>query len=152
MAPRRKSKRTAVLSDVDAEGEIDSSSQVDHQSRPSSPTALRFSITPHLEDVNIDALMEILPEVSLENPTPEAIAACYKTLLEYHNAAVNSREEIDQLSSDLEKVTLERDQALQDSESLKTELEATAESTQAELRQVKQEKTELGECVYFVVY
>jgi multidrug resistance efflux pump len=101
--------------------------------------------------VNIDALAELLPEVSLENPTPEAIAECYRTLLEYHDTAVRSREEIDQLTSDLEKATLERDQALQDSESSKAELETTLETTQGELRQVKQEKMELSEYLFLAI-
>ena len=146
MPPRRRSKRNAALSDADAEGELESASQVDHHSRPSSPVAPpRFSITPHLGDVDIEELMQILPEVSLENPSPEAIATCYRTLLDYHETVLKNKEEIDQLTSDLEKATLERDQALQDTESSKTELEAAVESTQVELRQVKQEKMELSQ-------
>lgn len=144
MAPRLRSKRNAAHSDVDAEGEVESSSQL-NRSRPTSPSVQQLSIAPHLQDIDIDALMEILPEVSLQSPSPEMVAMCYRTLIDYHEAALKSQEEHDQLASDLERTTLERDQALQDKESSSSKLEAIVEATQAELHQVKQEKIELSE-------
>ncbi len=131
MPPRRKGKKT-TQTDTDGDGE-EEHSQV-------------LSVAPVVSDIDLTTLGELIPDFSLENPSPEAIAACYRVILTQHEQLGASTRQMEELTAMVERKDVELDQALQDREASLQELETSMEATQEELKKVKQEKDEIGVC------
>lgn len=152
MPPRRKTKKAAAA-DTDAEAEAASqgTSPPPHDPGPSSQQS-SFSISALPEDVDIHLLAEILPGVSFEAPSPEAIVNCYKLLLAQREQLDASSRDVEDLRALAEKKDVELDQALQDRESAVRDLETTVETVQSELNVIRKERDGFGEQVEFMAY
>ena len=89
--------------------------------------------------------------MNLESPSPDAIVALYR-LVQTHSADLDATQrEVEELKAEVEKREVELDQALQDKETATKDLESSLEAAQNELRQVKQEKDELGMCCIMIL-
>lgn len=102
------------------------------------------------DDIDTDFLSSLLPDVSLESPSPDAIVSVYRLVLTQATDYDATKREVEELQAEVERRDVELDQALQDKETATKELESSLETTQNELRQVRQEKDELGE--YCLLY
>lgn len=99
------------------------------------------------EDVDFDLLSNLLPEMQLDSPSPEAIVSLYRLIAGQASEIDATTRELEGTKAEVERKDIELDQALQDRESASRELETTLENVQNELRQVKQEKEEIGMCL-----
>jgi len=124
-----------------------SSSQAADESVPQSPT---MSVGPshsfHIalpDELPLESLSALLPETSLEAPSPESILYIYKLLLAQANDLSGVSAELEELRSQLMRKDVELDQALQDKESAVAELEQSVEATRNELKSVVVQRDEL---------
>ena len=103
------------------------------------------------DDIDTEFLSNLIPDVNLESPSPDAIVALYR-LVQSHSADLDATQrEVEELKAEVEKREVELDQALQDKETATKDLESSLEAAQNELRQVKQEKDELGMCCIMIL-
>lgn len=145
MAPRRKSKK-ATAPDADPEAETASQGTDPHSPPPTAgPSSSRLSIGSLPADVDFNVLSTILPNVSFETPSSDAILNCYRLILAQHEQLDSSSRDLEDLRAEAERKDVELDQALQDRESAVRELETSVDSVQNELNVVKRERDELGE-------
>ena len=99
-------------------------------------------VTP--EDLDVDALSSLVPDVDLSEPNSEVIISVYRLLLQ-HVAELNATQrQLDESRAEVEKKDVELDQALQDRESMSKELEQSQESALVQLEKAKREKDQLG--------
>lgn len=104
------------------------------------------------DDVDEDALSELLPEINLALLSSDDILSIYRLLLSQFTSLDAAQRERDEARADTERKDIELDQALQDKESLSNDLEASVESVHKELHQVKQERDQLGSYNTFYIY
>lgn len=95
------------------------------------------------EDVDLDSLSDLLPDINLTNPSPDAIVSLYRLLLSQASDIDTIQRDLDEERADSEKKDVEFDQALSDRETFCKELEASLEAVQKELKQVKEERDQL---------
>lgn len=95
------------------------------------------------EDVDLEALNELLPDTDWASPTAEGIASIYKFLLSQVAESEAAQRELDELRANAERKDVELDQALQDREQTSTVLESQIETLQTELKGVKAERDAL---------
>lgn len=122
---RRKSKAAAEQDSDPAEG----------------PQALTLTLP---EDIDEDSLSDLLPDTNLTSISSEDVVALYRLLV---NQAINldaTERERDEARGELERKDVELDQVLQDKESSAKDLEASVETVQEELNQVKKDRDQLG--------
>lgn len=136
MPPRRKV-RKGTQADTDAEGEDE---------RPQSISAGAAS-----NDTDFTILTELLPDVALENPTPEAISAYFRLILTQHEQLSAALRQSEELNALVERKDVELDQALQDREASVRELEISLEEAQDELKKARQEKEEAGIFIFMLL-
>lgn len=134
MKTRRKSKAAAAAADTENDPASPSAATEDGQ---------RLTIFVP-SDIDLDTLSNLLPETSITSQSPEGIIELYRRLVDLASKLDVAVRERDEDRADVERIEVELDQALQDKEALSKELEGSAENLQAELKQVKQERDELG--------
>lgn len=96
------------------------------------------------DDVDLEALSELLPDTNITSPTVDVIVTLYRRILAQASEVNDFQRELDEARAEVEKKDVELDQALQDRESMSKELEASLETVQDELKHMKQERDELG--------
>jgi len=133
---RRKTKAAAAA--AAAQQEVASS-----QDAPSASTLAAFTISLP-SDIDLDALSTLIPGESLEAPSEDTILHLYRTLLVHVTQVDAVTREVEELRAEAEKKEVELDQAYQDRENDKKELENLADNLQKELRIIKDERDELG--------
>lgn len=136
---RRKSKAAAAA--AAAQQEVVSS-----QDTLSASTSAAFTVSVP-SDIDIDALSSLIPGEPLEAPTEDTVLHLYRTLLAHVTQLDATTHEVEELRAETEKKEVELDQAYQDRENDKKELENLADHLQKELKSVKAERDELG--MYF---
>ncbi|KAG6903157.1 hypothetical protein C0995_004704 [Termitomyces sp. Mi166 len=110
----------------------------------SHPDELSFSLP---EDVDLEALSELLPDTNITSPTSDTIISVYRLLLAQALEGRSIALELDEARAEIDRKEVELDQALQDKETASRELEEVLERVQNELNQVKQERDQLGSVV-----
>lgn len=130
MKTRRKSKAEAVAVESDQEEGADDS------------TSLAIELP---EDIDVDSLQDILPDISISSPSSESIVAVYRLLLAQVQDGDALQRELEEARAEAERKDVELDQALQDKESQAKEHEASLEVMQKDTKDLKQEKEQLGE-------
>lgn len=132
---RRQSKAAAAASSADAPTR-------DPSPAPSVPPLPHIAegVVSIPEDINYDVLSALLPDVSLESPSPDAIVTLYRLVVAHAGEVDVVQRELEDTKAELQRKDVELDQALQDRESATRDLESVSESVQNELRQTKQEK------------
>lgn len=124
---RRKSKVTTAEND---------------EENPDEPHPLNVTIP---EDIEEDALINLLPDINVAALTSDDVVSIYRLLLSQTSTLDATEREHDETRAELERKEVELDQALQDKESSAKDLETSVESVHEELTQVKQERDQLGE-------
>lgn len=137
---RRKSKAAAAA--AAAQQEVTPS-----QDTPSASTSAAFTISLP-SDIDLDALGALIPGEPLEAPTEDTVLHLYRTLLAHVTQLDATTREVEELRAEAEKKEVELDQALQDRESDRNELENRADNLQKELKTVKAERDEFGTYSY----
>ena len=99
---------------------------------------------PLSDDIDEDALSNLLPEINIASLSSDDILSVYRLLLSQLSTLDSAQRERDEARADTERKDIELDQALQDKERLSNDLEASVESVHKELQQVKQERDQLG--------
>lgn len=115
------------------------------QDAPSASTLTTFSISLP-SDIDLDALSALIPGEPLEVPTEDTVLHLYRTLLAHVTQLDATTHEVEELRAEAEKKEVELDQAYQDRENDKKEMENLADNLQKELKIVKSERDELGMC------
>ena len=114
---------------------------------PDSTVSIQVALS---DDVDEDALTNLLPEINLASVSSDDILSIYRLLLSQLTSLDSAQRERDEARADTERKDIELDQALQDKESLSNDLEASVESVHKELHQVKQERDQLGSYNTFI--
>jgi nucleoprotein TPR len=96
------------------------------------------------DDVDVDALSKLIPEINLTSLSSDDILFIYQLLVSQLTSLDSAHRERDEARAETERKDVELDQALQDKESLTNDFEASVESVNKELQQVKQEREQLG--------
>jgi nucleoprotein TPR len=116
--------------------------------RSSSPLTEEFgSATLFVElpdDLDVESLSNFLPDIPLSNPTPESIVLLYRHLLTQASEVDATQRDLDDARAEVERKDVELDQALQDRESMAKELELSLEVAHKEVKQIGQERDQLG--------
>ncbi|KAG6850340.1 hypothetical protein H0H93_014613 [Arthromyces matolae] len=95
------------------------------------------------EDVDLEALNDLLPETDLTSPSSDTIITVYRLLLAQALEGRSIALELDEARADLDKKEIELDQALQDKETAARDLDETLGGIQNDLNQVRQERDQL---------
>ncbi|KAI9059234.1 hypothetical protein FKP32DRAFT_1606262 [Trametes sanguinea] len=118
--------------------------QPESATRENSPApGTSFTITIP-EDIDIDTLSSLLPDVDLRHPSPDSIVSLYRELLAQASNAEAAHRELEDARAEIQRKEVEVEQAHHDREEATSALESTLESVQKELAQVKQEKDSLA--------
>ena len=115
---------------------------VDQETDPTQNNSLSNIEIP--DDLDIESLQNILPDTSLSSPTPESILQLYRVLLAQVVEADSAQRALEEARAEGERKEVELDQALQDKESLSKDFDASLESLQSELKEVKHERDQLS--------
>lgn len=134
---RRKSKAAAAAAAAQQEAPS--------QDTDSPSTFAPFTISVP-SDIDLDALGSLIPGEPLESPTEDTVLHLYRTLLAHVTQVDATTREVEELRAEAEKKEVELDQAYQDRENDKKEMEVLVDSLQKELGSVKAERDELGAC------
>ena len=119
----------------------------DDEEGPSHAGATTSLPVPVPEDIDLDYLSEILPNIpDFSRVNSDVVAVLYKLVVGLNTDLDGLRREVDELQGEVERKDVELDQALQDKESLSKDLEGNVESVHSELEQLKQEREKLGSC------
>jgi hypothetical protein len=149
MKTRRKSSRKAagaVDGDIDQEAV---SSQVADESQPPSPSlpvppspnSIHISIP---QDIPLESLSNLIPDTSLDAPTPEAILHVYRLIVAQAADLAGATSELEEARAQIVRKDVELDQALQDKESAVSELEKSVEVARNEFKRAVQQRDELN--------
>ena len=139
---RRKSKAAAAAAAAQREASP--------QDTPSTSAAFTISLP---SDIDLDALSVLIPGEPLETPTEDTVLHLYRTLLAHVTQVDATTREVEELRAEAEKKEVELDQAYQDRENDKKEMEILVDNIQKELKSVKAERDEFGVCsCQFCVY
>ena len=133
---RRKSKAAAAA--AAAQQETASSQE---PLSASTSAAFTISLPP---DIDLDALSALIPGEPLEIPNEDTVLHLYRTLLAHVTQLDATTHEVEELRAEAEKKEVELDQAYQDRENDKKELENLTDNLRKELKTVKSERDELG--------
>lgn len=124
MKTRRKSKATTSASEATA-------------------TTLELTLP---EELDVDALSSLLPDVTLENPKGEDILGLYEVLLSRDAELEEARRALEEARGEVERAEVERDDALHQRESVRSEVEGELSRAQEELENIKKERDALSMC------
>lgn len=125
LTTRRQSKAAAAAQDTDDEGD-------------------RYLNVPIPDDIDEDALSNILPDLNFAAVSVNDILTLYKQLISQAVNLDSAERDRDEFRAELERKDVELDQALQDKESISKELENSAEAVHEDLKKVKHERDQLG--------
>lgn len=132
---RRKTKAAAAAAAAQQEAPSQDTPSV------STSAALIISLP---SDIDIDTLSSIIPGEPLETPTEDTVLHLYRTLLALAAQVEAATRQVEDLRAEAGKNEVELDQAYQDRENDKKELETFVDNLQKELKSVKTERDELG--------
>lgn len=138
MKTRRRSTRKATGS----KGEEDSSPPA----HSPTPSLAGQSSVPNVhvpEDIQLDSLSSLVPDVSFEAPTSEGLIQIYRILLAQASDLANTTSDLEEARAQLLRKDIELDQAAQDKETAVSELERSLESARNELKTVVQQRDEI---------
>ncbi|KAH9056279.1 hypothetical protein EDB87DRAFT_1637584 [Lactarius vividus] len=138
MRTRRKSKAAAA-----AAAELDAESVAPSEAGTAGQTRVEFSV-PIPEDLDFDYLSRVLPDVSLDTPSPDSILSLYRLVVTQAVGLENAHHDLDESRAENERKDVELDQALQDRESSVSSLETQVKGLQEELTKVKQDRDALA--------
>jgi len=113
------------------------------QDIPSASTSVPLTV-PLPSDIDLDALSALIPGEPLETPSEDTVLHLYRTLLAHATQVEATTREVEELRAEAEKKEVELDQAYQDRENDKKDLENLADNLQKELTTIKTERDELG--------
>ncbi|KAI8994233.1 hypothetical protein BD414DRAFT_506685 [Trametes punicea] len=136
MKTRRKSKAAAAAAAAEQQQEI--------ATRENSPAAAVPFTVNIPEDVDLDALSTLLPDVNFATPTPDDIVSLYRAFLSQTSDAEVAQRELEEARAKILRQDVELDNALHSRETAISELENTLKSVQEELTQVKEERDALA--------
>jgi nucleoprotein TPR len=139
MRTRRKSKAAAA-----AAAELDAESVAPSEVGTASQTRVDFSVSIP-DDLDFDYLSRLLPDFSLETPSPDTVLSLYRLVVTQAVSLENALHDLEESRAENERKDVELDQALQDRESSVSSLEAQVKGFQEELTKVKQDRNALGE-------
>lgn len=131
MNTRRKSKAKVAVA-----------SQPDQDSTQEDANALLSFVLP--ADIDVEALSNLLPGESFESPTQASMEKIYRVLIDQALQLDATTRQVEELAAEIEKKDVEIDQAYQDKENDRKELESSVENVTNELKAVKAERDELG--------
>ncbi|KAG6330667.1 hypothetical protein ID866_8422 [Astraeus odoratus] len=94
-------------------------------------------------DVDVNALSNIIPDVSFTNPTPDTIVSVYRVLLAQVADNDAAQRELEDMRAAAERKDIELDQAFQDGETKSKDLEIALESVQNQLNTIRGENEQL---------
>lgn len=145
---RRKSKAAAAAAAAAEQDQETASTQGTEDISMSAPTSappssVSFSV-PIPDDLDVDALSQILPDVSFVHPNPETIIAVYRILLAQVAENDATQRDLEDARAEVERKEVELDQAFQDSETKTKDLENSLENMQNQLNALKGEREQLG--------
>ena len=113
------------------------------QDIPSASTSVSLTV-PLPSDIDLDALSALIPGEPLETPSEDTVLHLYRTLLAHATQVEATTREVEELRAEAEKKEVELDQAYQDRENDKKDLENLVDNLQKELTTIKTERDELG--------
>jgi nucleoprotein TPR len=142
MRTRRKSKAQAAAAAAAAtpEPDIEPAGSV----APTSPSKVEFSVAIP-DDLDLENLSRLLPDVSFETPSQDAVLSLYRLVVSQAVDLDGSIRDLEESRAENERKDVELDQALQDRESSVFSLEVQVKTLQEELTKVKQERNTMGE-------
>jgi nucleoprotein TPR len=144
MRTRRKSKQAAAAAVAATEPDIEPSGSVASLDGTVGPSRVEFSVLIP-DDLDLEYLSRLLPDVSFETPSPDAVLSLYRLLVSQAVDLDAAVRELEESRAENERKEVELDQALQDRESSVSSLEGQAKALQEELEKVKQERNTFGE-------
>ncbi|KAJ7600871.1 hypothetical protein C8J56DRAFT_1019894 [Mycena floridula] len=95
------------------------------------------------QDLDLQALMELLPAANLVAPSSNTVIELYKLLLAQNSELDTVQRELDESRAEAERKDVELDQALQDRERVSSDLEAQLETIQGDFQRVQAERDQL---------
>lgn len=140
MKTRRRSTRKATNS----KGEQDDSSQIAVSPTPSLIGQPSVPTVQLPEDIHLDLLSSVVPDVSFDAPTSEGLIQIYRILLAQASDLANATSDLEEARAQLLRKDIELDQAAQDRETFAAELEQSLESTRQELKTIIQQRDEIS--------
>jgi nucleoprotein TPR len=143
MRTRRKSKQAAAAAAA-AEVDIEQAASVAPSDAPASPSKVDFSVSIP-DDLDLEYLSRLLPDVSYESPSQDAILSLYRLIVTQAGDLDGALRDLEESRAENERKDVELDQALQDRESSVFSLDVQVKALQEELVRVKQERDTLGE-------
>ena len=143
MRTRRKSKQAAAAAAA-AEIDIEQAESVAPSDAPASPSKVDFSVSIP-DDLDLEYLSRLLPDVSYESPSQDAILSLYRLIITQAGDLDGALRDLEESRAENERKDVELDQALQDRESSVSSLDVQVKALQEELVRVKQERDTLGE-------
>lgn len=144
---RRKSKAVAAAAAAAAAAEQEletASTQGTEDLSFSAPASSASFIVPIPPDLDVDMLSHILPDFSFAKPDPETVLAVYRLLLAQVADQDDTRRDLEELKSAVERKEVELDQAIQDGETKTKDLEDALQTLQKEVGTIKVERDQLG--------
>ncbi|KAF9242663.1 hypothetical protein BU15DRAFT_72775 [Melanogaster broomeanus] len=142
---RRKSKAAAAAAAAAAEQDQETAStQGTEDISMSAPASSASFHVPIPTDLDIDALSNILPEVSFSKPDPETILGIYRILLAQVAENDAMQRDLEEARAEVDRKEIELDQAIQDGETKTKDLENSLEAVQKELNTIKVERDQLA--------
>jgi len=143
MRTRRKSKQAAAAAAI-AELDTETAESVAPSDAPASPSKVEFSVSIP-DDLDIEYLSRLLPDISYESPSQDAVLSLYRLILTQAGDLDGALRDLEESRAENERKDVELDQALQDRESSVSSLDVQVKALQEELTRAKQERDTLGE-------
>ncbi|GJJ13307.1 hypothetical protein Clacol_007559 [Clathrus columnatus] len=138
MKTRRRSTRK-----TGSKGEQDDSSQAAHSPSPSQVGPISLLNIQLPDDISLDSLSSLVPEVSFDAPTSEGLIRVYRIILAQASDLANATSDLEEARAQLLRKDIELDQAVQDKETAVSELEQSTEVARNELATVIQQRDEV---------
>jgi nucleoprotein TPR len=146
MRTRRKSKQAAAAAAAAADPDNEPTGSVAPFEGPASSSRLDFSV-PVPDDIDLEHLSRLLPGVSFEAPSQDAILSLYRFVTSQAVDLDGALRDLEESHAEGERKNVELDQALQDRESSVSSFETQVKSLQEELAKVKEERDTFGKTV-----
>jgi nucleoprotein TPR len=146
MRTRRKSKQAAAAAAAVAEPDNEPAGSVAPLEGPASSSRVEFSV-PVPDDIDLEYLSRLLPDLSFETPSPDAVLSLYRFVVSQAVDLDGALRDLEESRAEVERKDIELDQALQDRESSVSSLETQVKSLQEELAKVKEERNTFGKSV-----
>ena len=143
MRTRRKSRQVAAAAAA-VELDIEQAGSVAPSDAPASPSKVDFSVSIP-DDLDLEYLSRLLPDVSYESPSQDAILSLYRLIVTQAGDLDGALRDLEESRAENERKDVELDQALQDRESSVSSLDVQVKALQEELVRVKQERDTLCE-------